>query len=95
MKATATVRLKISSEKKLEAILRSLQPEVKSPTGTRSRASLAKEGDLLLLKVQAKDTVALRAGLNAYLRWIKSILNVLQVLEKEQEGGSSSSNQQF
>jgi KEOPS complex subunit Pcc1 len=92
MKATATVRLKVPSEKKLEAILISLQPEVKSPTGTRSRASLAKEGDILLLKVEAKDTVALRAGLNAYLRWINSILNVFQVLERTQRRESSSSN---
>jgi tRNA threonylcarbamoyladenosine modification (KEOPS) complex Pcc1 subunit len=53
---------------------------------------LAKEGDLLLLKVEAKDTVALRAGLNAYLRWINSILNVFQVLEREQGRESSSSN---
>jgi KEOPS complex subunit Pcc1 len=84
MKATATARLKLPSEKKLETILISLQPEVKSPTSTRSRASLAKEGDILLLKVEAKDSVALRAGLNAYLRWINSILNVFQVLEREQ-----------
>ena len=91
MKATATVRLKVPSEKKLETILISLQPEVKSPTGTRSRASLTKEGDILLLKVEAKDTVALRAGLNAYLRWINSILNVFQVLEREQRRESSSS----
>jgi KEOPS complex subunit Pcc1 len=92
MKATATVRLKLPSEKKLETILRSLQPEIESPTGTRSRASLAKEGDILLLKVEAKDTVALRAGLNAYLRWINSILNVFQVLEREQRRESSSPN---
>lgn len=92
MKATATVRLTLPSEKKLEAILRSLQPEVKSPTGTRSRASLEREGDILLLKVEAKDTVALRAGLNAYLRWINSILNIFQVLEREQRRESSSSN---
>jgi len=92
MKATATVRLKLPSKRKLETILRSLQPELKSPTSTRSRPSLAKEEDILFLKVEAKDTVALRAGLNAYLRWINSILNVFQVLEREQERQSSSSD---
>jgi KEOPS complex subunit Pcc1 len=89
MKATATVRLKLPSEKKLETILMALQPEVKNPTTTRSRTSLAKKGDILILKVEAKDTVALRAGLNAYLRWINSILNVFQVLERERERESS------
>jgi tRNA threonylcarbamoyladenosine modification (KEOPS) complex Pcc1 subunit len=34
------------------------------------------------LKVEAKDTVALRATLNAFLRWINSVANVLEVLEK-------------
>jgi len=35
-----------------------------------------------VLKVEARDTVALRAALNAYLRWINSMVNVLEVLEK-------------
>jgi len=83
MKAGATVRLKLPSEQKLQTILRSLEPEINCPTA-RSRASLAKEGDCLTLKIEAKDTVALRAALNAYLRWINSILNVFQILEREE-----------
>jgi len=83
MKARAAVSLKFPSEKQLETILRSLEPEVKSPTSTRSQASLAKKGDCLILKIEAKDTVALRAALNAYLRWINSVLNVFQILDRE------------
>jgi tRNA threonylcarbamoyladenosine modification (KEOPS) complex Pcc1 subunit len=83
MKAGATVRLKLHSEQKLQTILTSLEPETDSPT-SRSRVSLTREGDYLLLKVEAKDTVALRAALNAYLRWINSILNVFQTLEREE-----------
>jgi len=84
MKARATVRLKLSSKRKLRTILRSLEPEVNSPTA-RSQASLADEDSCLILKIEAKDTVALRAALNAYLRWINSILNVFQTLEREEE----------
>ena len=87
MKARATVRLKLPSEQKLQTILRSLEPETNSPTA-RSRASLAKEGNCLILKIEAKDTVALRAALNAYLRWINSILNVFETLKRE-EGRSA------
>ena len=83
MKARATVRLKLPTEKKLQTILRSLQPEVNSPAG-RSRASLAKKGHYLTLEIEAKDTVALRAALNAYLRWINAILNVFQTLETKE-----------
>jgi tRNA threonylcarbamoyladenosine modification (KEOPS) complex Pcc1 subunit len=88
MKARAAVRLKFPSEKQLETILRSLEPEVKSPTSTRSQASLAKKRDCLILKIEAKDTVALRAALNAYLRWINSMLNVFQILEREKGRGA-------
>ena len=91
MKARAAVRLKFPSEKQLETILRSLEPEVNSPTSARSQASLAKEGSFLILKIEAKDTVALRAALNAYLRWINSMLNVFQILEREKGRGSLTS----
>ena len=90
MKARATVRLKLSSRQKLQTILRSLEPEINSPTA-RSRASLTGEGDYLILKIEAKDTVALRAALNAYLRWINSILNVFQTLERGEEPSPSKS----
>jgi tRNA threonylcarbamoyladenosine modification (KEOPS) complex Pcc1 subunit len=34
-----------------------------------------------VLTVEASDTVALRAALNAYLRWINSTVTVLETLE--------------
>jgi len=83
MKAKAVVRLKFSSEGRLEIVLRALEPEVgKAPT-MRSRASLCREGDFLVLSVEARDTVALRAAVNAYLRWIDSAVGVLEVLEEQ------------
>jgi tRNA threonylcarbamoyladenosine modification (KEOPS) complex Pcc1 subunit len=81
MKAKATVRLRLSLEKQLTTIFAALTPEAQKPVGTRAVASLVREGSFLVLKVEAKDTVALRAALNAYLRWIGSTLNVLEVIE--------------
>lgn len=83
MKATAVVRLKFSSEKRLEIVFTALEPEVDKSVTMRSRAKLEKDDDFLVLKVEAGDTVALRAALNAYLRWINSMTNVLEVLEKQ------------
>jgi len=80
MKAKATIRLRIPSKKKLQTILKSLEPETHTPISARSRAQLSGKGDFLILKIEAKDTVALRAALNAYLRWINAILNVFQTL---------------
>ncbi len=81
MKARANVRLQFSSEKHLTTLLEALVPEANAPVTRRAKAILEKEGAFLLLKVEAADTVALRATLNAYLRWIGSTVKVLEVIE--------------
>jgi KEOPS complex subunit Pcc1 len=81
--SSAIVRLKFLSEKGLEIVFKALKPEVDKPATMRSRANLEIENNFLVLKVEAGDTVALRAALNAYLRWVNSALNVLEVLEKQ------------
>ena len=83
MKAKAAVRLPFHSEKQLTALVNALTPEVNRQIGTRSKATLAIDGQFLVLAVEAEDTVALRAALNAYLRWIKSMTNVLETVEQK------------
>jgi tRNA threonylcarbamoyladenosine modification (KEOPS) complex Pcc1 subunit len=83
LEAKAVVRLPFASEKQLAALLAALHPEVERQVGLRSKASLTAEGLELVLCVEAEDTVALRAALNAYLRWINSTMNVLDALEKK------------
>jgi len=82
-KAKAVVRLKFPSVRHLEIVFRALEPEVKKPATLRSKANLEKNDTFLILKVEARDSVALRAALNAYLRWINSMTNVLEVLKKQ------------
>ena len=81
MKAKATIRMRLSSEKQLNTLIDALAPETEKPVGTRANAVLERESDFLVLKVDAKDSVALRAALNAYLRWIGSAVKVLEVIE--------------
>jgi KEOPS complex subunit Pcc1 len=80
MSAKAVIRLKCLSKRHLETVFRALKPEVMKTATVRSRTKMEKDGIFLVLKVEAKDTVALRATLNAYLRWINSILSVLELL---------------
>lgn len=82
MKANAVLRLKFPSERHLKIVCKALEPEVRKTPTMRSRAFLEKDDTFLILKIEAKDTVALRASVNAYLRWIDSMRNVLGVLEK-------------
>jgi len=82
MKTKAVVRLKLPSKKVREIVYRALMPEVAKPATTRSKADLKIENTFLVLAVEARDTVALRAALNAYLRWVSAVCNVLSVLDK-------------
>jgi tRNA threonylcarbamoyladenosine modification (KEOPS) complex Pcc1 subunit len=81
MKAKASVRLRFYSEKQLTTLLDALAPEANRPVTTRAKAVLERAEIFLVLKVEAKDTVALRSALNAYLRWIGSAVKVLEVVE--------------
>lgn len=82
MKAKATVRLPFHSRKQLTAVVSALAPEIDRQIGVRSKAALSTEELNLVLSVDAEDTVALRAALNAYLRWINSALNVLETVKE-------------
>lgn len=80
MKANAVIRIKIPSKECMAIVYQALAPEAAKPATIRSKAQLKIEDDLLILEVEARDTVALRAALNAYLRWIACLCNVLLVL---------------
>ena len=83
MKAKATVRLRFASEEHLKMVLSAIGPEANNLATRRARTTLENENNSLVLNVEADDTVALRASLNAYLRWISSILDVLEVLKMQ------------
>jgi tRNA threonylcarbamoyladenosine modification (KEOPS) complex Pcc1 subunit len=80
--AKTTVRLKFSSEKQVSTILGALTPEANAPVTRRATVKLQKDGLFLVLIVEADDTVALRATLNAYLRWVNSTVNVIQAINE-------------
>jgi tRNA threonylcarbamoyladenosine modification (KEOPS) complex Pcc1 subunit len=83
MKANAVIRLKLSSEKQLKTVLEALRPETETSVTSRSKVQMKAEGKSLVLEFMAKDTSALRAALNSYLRLI-SVAMVLQKLTKQQ-----------
>ena len=80
-KAKANVRLKFTSQKQLSTVLSALMPETNAQVTRRANVKLEKDGLFLVLTVDSEDTVALRAILNAYLRWINSIINVMDIVE--------------
>ncbi|MEM2104589.1 MAG: KEOPS complex subunit Pcc1 [Candidatus Bathyarchaeia archaeon] len=81
MKAEAVIRLKMPSQRDLEIVYKALMPETAKPATTRAEGFLGIEDAYLVLTVKAKDTASLRATLNAYLRWILAVCNVLSMLD--------------
>lgn len=81
--AETSIRIKFSSEKQLEALFCALKPETHTIDVRRATVHLRKDACFLVLIVEAEDTVALRATLNAYLRWIHSTLTVIEILEHQ------------
>jgi tRNA threonylcarbamoyladenosine modification (KEOPS) complex Pcc1 subunit len=81
-RAKANIRLKLQSEEHLTTLLHALDPEAKATVTRRAIVKLEKDGLSLVLKVDAEDTVALRATLNAYLRWINTTINVIDAVRE-------------
>jgi tRNA threonylcarbamoyladenosine modification (KEOPS) complex Pcc1 subunit len=79
--AKATIRLKFTNPKQLATLLCALTPEVQASSTRRVHVKLEKDDSFLVLAVEAEDTVALRATLNAYLHWINSTLSVIRLVE--------------
>ena len=70
MKAEATVCLTFSSKKQSQVVLQAMKPEVETSSTYRSKVIMTAEGENLVLVFRAKDTSALRAAMNSYLRMV-------------------------
>jgi len=81
MKAQAVIRLNFSSEKQLKVVLGALKPETETSSTSRSKVHLKAEDKSLILEFRAKDTSALRAALNSYLRLIGVAMNLQKFTE--------------
>ncbi len=81
MRAEATVKFEFKSEQVLKTVFNALKPETLSAPTRRSKTYIEVNGKTLTLKFEARDTTALRAALNSYLRWIRLIVEILDFLE--------------
>ncbi len=81
MKRHAFIRLSFQSEKYLKTVLNALKPETRKTPGGRSRTEIREEDGKLIVSFEAKDTSALRAAINAYLRWINLTQNILESVD--------------
>lgn len=77
MKRNATITLDFPSKALAEMVLDALQPETRKPATSRSTVHLFEDyPEKLTLRVEAKDTPAMRATVNSYLRWIALVTDI-------------------
>ena len=89
MKAQVLLRVGLSSEKALSIMLKALGPDIKAPP-SRSKIRMTGSKKDLILRLEAKDTMALRAAVNSYLNWVALISETYSALEhlSRKDGGS-------
>jgi tRNA threonylcarbamoyladenosine modification (KEOPS) complex Pcc1 subunit len=63
-------------------VLKALKPEAEKPLTSRSRVHIKGKNRVLTLVFEARDTSALRAVTNSYLRWVALINDTWAVMEK-------------
>lgn len=79
MSRRALIRLKTLPKGQQHLLLKVLTPETVKQVTSRSKVSIEIEGEGLTIQVEARDTSALRATLNSYLRWIVLIQDICRI----------------
>ncbi|QHS16918.1 KEOPS complex Pcc1-like subunit [haloarchaeon 3A1-DGR] len=66
----ATLRFRYPSRDRSRAVTNALAPEIGGVDDPRSRAFLDRDGETVIVRVRARDLVALRAGTNSWVRLV-------------------------
>lgn len=82
-KSSAEIRVRFDMEKQAEAIFSALKPEVKKPPTSRSKVEVSIKKNVLILKIWAKDIIALRAAFNSHMRFLKAWKHLIKLIESE------------
>ena len=82
MRFKAVICTNFYSEKHIKSVLNVLFPETRSEPTSRSKVKIKGKKKHIKIYIEAKDTSALRASINSYLRLIHLIKNFIDQLDK-------------
>jgi KEOPS complex subunit Pcc1 len=77
----AFISIELFSVDIAEIIWQALSPEIATQLGKRARADLKQDKGNILLRIVARDQIALRATMNSFLRWINGTLSTLAIIK--------------
>ncbi len=81
MRARAVIRLGFPSEDRSRIVFGALEPEARTAPTPRSKVLAERRGRSLVLTLEARDTSALRAAVNSYLRFVYLAVATLDAVE--------------
>lgn len=79
---SAIIEIEFEERKDLDIIFRSVKPEVEKEI-PKTKVSIEKIDNKMILRIESKDTSSLRAACNSFLRWIETARSVRDVIEVE------------
>ena len=82
--AEAEVRVLLRSRREITAVAAALTPEATHPTGKRADVEVQIRGNMLKVRIRARDSSTLRAVMTSYLRMLKAISNVFASLAESE-----------
>ena len=82
MERRVEIKIELPSVKQVGIFLESLVPETKKVATSRAKVFIEGRGKNLLIRIEAKDTSAVRATINSYLRWVALLRDTYGVIAK-------------
>ncbi len=78
-RTSASIELSFPGEKDADVVCSALKPEELLPESVKCKVSVSCRKNVLCLEIDAKDTAALRAALNSFLRWVTVARDMIEV----------------
>ena len=78
-RTSASLEMEFPDERSARVACDSLQPEQLLPKSTRCEARASVRKNVLCLEIDARDTAALRAAMNSFLRWVAVARDMTEV----------------
>ena len=85
VKNECLIKLDFDNDFVAKLMFKALSPEASTVLFERVKVFLSLEGHYLLVELSASDTVALRAAINSWLRWISTLEKVYNLFVKNKE----------
>ncbi len=81
MRICGNIILNVANPQIADVIYASLLPETQNQPSYRSRSSIEKSNEKVILAVEARDLASFRAAMNSYLRLIHVLVRVLSEID--------------